>query len=45
MKIKIVKCSYANYWYKDLIGKVLKTETHTSKCYVVADGIYVGSVA
>jgi len=45
MKIKIVKCSYANYWYKDLIGKVLKTAAHTSKCYVVIDSIYVGSVA
>jgi hypothetical protein len=40
-KIKIVKCSYDTFWYKDLVGQTLTFEDYSPRDYYVRtrDGI------
>ena len=43
-KIKIIKCSYDTFWYKDLVGQTLSFENYSLRDYYVrsADGTLRG---
>ena len=34
-KIKIIKCSYDTFWYKDLVGQTLTFEDYSPRDYYV----------